>query len=702
MMPDVGTISHAIAAVAFVGLLALVVVSWERGPIGGWLVVACGATALWATAAAWAGWVEGAVPDMLMRAAEVLRTAGWLAFLLAVLSQTRVRGGSTSTWHAAAVIVVVVSVVTLATEIAGAEAVAAVLPNLGFDLGLLGRLILAVIGLLLVENLLRNARPDHRWGIKFLCFGIVGMFGYDFFMYSDAMLFHRVSADLAAARGVTNAVVVPLIAISARRNPDWSIDIFVSRRVVFHSATLIGAGLYLLLMAGVGFYLREFGGEWGAVLQAMFLFAAILMLLTVVFSGAFRARMKDVIAKNFFRYRYDYRDEWLRFIDTIASTERGVSLPLRVTEGIANIVESPEGAIWMYEDQPRFVPLASWNMTVPGDSQEADPSFVHWLEQVQEVINLEEPGPAGARGRPQVPDWLRQIRRAWLIVPLLHHDRLLGFLLLGRSRAARRVDREDYVLLTTVGRQAASYLAEQEAARALTESQQFDEFNRRFAFVLHDIKNLVSQLSLLLQNAQKHKNNPSFQEDMLETVKESVDKMNRLLVRLHQSGKETAATTKVALPVLLREVVKRSSHRNGNLSFGCDVESIAVVADEERLGAVFAHLLDNAMDAIDGRDGGRVNVLLSARGGEAVIEVEDNGPGMAPDFVRNELFRPFRTTKDGGFGIGVFESREFVHKLGGRMDVTSEPGRGTKVRIWLPATNADNDADDRRHSFDGQ
>ena len=165
-----------------------------------------------------------------------------------------------------------------------------------------------------------------------------------------------------------------------------------------------------------------------------------------------------------------------------------------------------------------------------------------------------------------MPSWLRAIQRGWLIVPLLHHERLHGFLLLGEPRAPRTVDREDYVLLTTVGRQGASYLAERASAKALAEAQQFEEFNRRFAFVLHDIKNLVSQLSLLVQNAEKHKDNPRFQKDMLDTVEESVEKMKSLLVRLHESGKEVAVNAIVVLEPLLRKVVHANAVREPKLN----------------------------------------------------------------------------------------------------------------------------------------
>ncbi len=447
---------------------------------------------------------------------------------------------------------------------------------------------------------------------------------------------------------------------------------------------MVGAGAFLLMMAGVGFYLREFGGEWGTVLQATFLFAMALLLVAVVFSSKFRAKLSAFISKPFFRYKFDYREEWLSFIMTISASERGGALANRILVGIANIVESPQGAIWVCDTSERATPLETWNLNIPQGSQDVDPSFTKFLKEKQAVINLSvlnietNPYPGLI-----VPDWLRDIRRGWLIIPLIHHDRLFGFMLLGHSRAAREVDYEDYVLLTTVGRQAASYLAEREATRTLAETQQFSEFNRRFAFVLHDIKNLVSQLSLMVQNAEKHKNNPAFQEDMLQTVKESVDKMNRLMVRLHEGGKEAAATASINLVQLLQNVVIKNPLDNDKLVFESEVNDVAVVADEERLTAVISHLIDNAVEAVDGI--GRVALRLYARGGEAVIEVKDSGIGMDEEFIRNELFRPFRTTKSGGYGIEAYESREFVQEAGGRMDVISAPGEGTTIRISLPA-----------------
>lgn len=685
---DIGLISHAMAAVAFLALLVLAAISWRRGAVGPWLLVACGTTVAWAAAVAYD---YSGVHDLgtLVSILELARTAGWVAFLTAVVAHSRASGGLSFQWRTIIGAIFALCLAMSVFELSGVGAPRGFLPAGTPDPSILARLILAIAGIMLVENLYRYTRREHRWGIKLLCLGIGSMFIYDFLMFADGLLYVHVSDDLYAARGVTSALIVPLIALSARRNPGWSIDVFVSRHAIFHTATLIGAGLYLLLMAAIGYYLREFGGEWGTVLQTAFLFGSVIFLALVVFSGTFRARLKSIISQHFFSHKYDYRDEWLRSISMFSSAETGLSLPRRVMEGIANIVESPESAIWSAEGVDQFALLESWNMSVPRGVQTGDQSFTRFLEEEQAVINLDDVAAAHqAYANVTVPQWLQDISRAWLVVPLLHHERLYGFLLLSEPRAPRSVDEEDYVLLTTVGRQAASYLAERASARALAESQQFDEFNRRFAFVLHDIKNLVSQLSLLVQNAEKHKNNPKFQEDMLETVEESVEKMNALLVRLHAGGKEVAVNAIVVLEPLLQKVVNGIAGSKEKLSFESNGSGVAVVANEDRLCAVIAHLIDNALEATG--DSGRVAIRLTARGGDAIVEVEDNGAGMDAEFVRNDLFRPFRTTKDGGFGIGAFESREFVRELGGRMDVDSEMGRGTTIRISLPAVRGAN------------
>lgn len=681
MSLEIGQLGHAAAAAAFLILFAVLAASWQRDGKGGWLFGACLSTALWAACVA----AVPLGPAWLSLAAMLLETAragAWLAFLLTLQAASLARLAEGRRSRLALPLVGLATLTVMALDLYTAHAAAS---GTGVRLSpsVFGHLGISVIGLLMVENLFRNTQPDHRWNIKYLCFGIGALFAYDLALYSDALLFHRVSPELWDARGFAAALIVPFVAISAARNRDWSVDVFVSRRVVFHSATLVGAGIYLLFMAGVGYYLREFGGAFGPVLVVVFVFAAFLLLAIVLSSGQVRARLKVWINKHFFSYRYDYREEWLRLIETMSSVGGGGPLPIRVVKAIANIADSPDGALWLRQERDRFAPAAIWNCTPDEAPFVPDPEFIRFLHEDDWILDVGEyEADPAAYGHIPVPDAMRQTPRAWLLIPLVHHERLIGCLLLGRPRAPRELNWEDFDLLKTAARQAASYLAEQEAARALAESRQFDAFNRRFAFVLHDIKNLVSQLSLMLSNAEKHRDKPAFQEDMIATVRESVEKMNRMLIRLHKGGREAAAAGAVELAPSLRRIVERAACAGRSVAFECRAEGIAVIAEEERFADVIGHVIQNALDATN--DGGEVRVRLTAGGAEALIEVEDDGAGMDPAFVRDELFRPFRSTKQGGYGIGAYESREFVREHGGHFDVASRPGEGTTVRISLP------------------
>jgi putative PEP-CTERM system histidine kinase len=681
-------ISYGTAAIAFTFLAALLLASWKRGRIGSWLVAAAALTAVWAALESWAVISDREGVALAAVLLDVLRMACWFGLLLALMAlswnPTRLRGGRDVVVPAIGLLVIA----NLALHLGVTRGAATVWGIPVAEADILARLSLAIVGLLLVENLFRNTAPEQRWNIKFLCLGVGGMFAYDFFLYSEALLYKRINPELLGARGFIHAIVMPLLAISAARNPKWSLEVFISRRAIFHSTTLISAGVYLLAMAMAGYFLRRYSGDWGGVLQAVFLFGAIIVLALVIFSGRFRAWAMLNLNKHFLTYRYDYREEWLRLIRTISTTARDGGLPQRVINAVADVVDSPDGVLWLREPGGRFVLGGNWNTSSwklePGSSP-ADPGFAALLEERQWIVNLNElTSDASRYPGLVVPEWITKPERAWLIVPLLHHEWLLGVLVLGRPRVARDLNWEDYDLLKTIGRQAASYLAEHQAARALAEARQFEQFNKRFAFVLHDIKNLASQLSLITANAEKFKANPAFVDDMVVTVRETVDKMNRLMTRIHEGGREAKSHAPFELAGLLRQTVERAASKDRTVSFEDAADGMRLLADEDRFAAVVSHLIDNAIEASPAHEG-RVSVRLSTEGGEAVIEVEDNGKGMEPDFIRNEMFKPFKSTKADGYGIGAYESREFVRELGGNLDVVSAPGKGTTVRIRLPA-----------------
>jgi putative PEP-CTERM system histidine kinase len=682
---ELGVAAHTLSALLFLALAVLPALSRRHTIEDIVLIAASVATAAWAGATAIA-FANHAMPTVLTQVLDVARSGGWMLLATTMLSGlSPIRKTALAYLIMASCLAVVVAYLLTGTVIDLDERrsiQAAVF---------LGRLAIALGGLVLVENVFRNTLAAERWRIKFLCLGIGGLFAYDFFLYSDSLLFRRVNLDLISARGVTTSLVMPFFVLWLRRSRVAGQQITVSRKFVSYTATMIGAGIYLLLMAGAGSYVRQVGGKWGPSLQVAFLFGTIILLFIPLFSGSFRAYLHVLIEKTFFKYRYDYREEWLRFIRTISAGAPAQSLPVRVVQATGDLIDSPEGGVWFSRDPELYALMGVWNLSrwrlneAEAAVAIADP-LVAYLERTQRIIDLDElrESPELYEGL-EIPEWLRRIERAWLIVPLMHLDRLNGFIVLGRARAPRTLKWEDYDIMRTVGRQAASYLALHEAALALAESRQFDAFNRRFAFVVHDIKNLASQLSLIVSNAAKHQHNPAFQHDMIETARRSVEKLNRLLQQIHEHQGIKTLVAPVALSPLLRRIVEARKFSGSRIDLQLYDESLAVAADEDRLGRVVENFVQNAVEALNGK--GQIEVRLFQTTDTAVVEVQDDGPGMDPEFVRDGLFQPFRTTKKSGYGIGMYEARDFVRSLGGRLDVSSELGRGTLVRMILPAVN---------------
>ncbi len=186
---------------------------------------------------------------------------------------------------------------------------------LGFGISLA----VAIFGLVLTEQCYRRTPSRSRWHVRPLILAFAAIFAYDVILYSDAALFRVLDDNLWAARGIAQAMTVPLFALTFERTKNWSFDVVLSRGMVAGSTALLASGAYLVLVATGGFYLRYFGGSWGKALEVALLFAALLLLAMVSVSTTFRAKLRVIVAKNFFAYRYDYREEWLRFTQTLAA-----------------------------------------------------------------------------------------------------------------------------------------------------------------------------------------------------------------------------------------------------------------------------------------------------------------------------------------------------------------------------------------------
>ncbi|MGZ5819176.1 MAG: XrtA/PEP-CTERM system histidine kinase PrsK, partial [Burkholderiaceae bacterium] len=425
MFTNIAALSYSIAALAFLALSILLLTSWRGRAHGNTLAIVSMITCAWAATVAYEA-LLGHPVSVSTNILEVLRNASWSLFLLILLGHfEQPKPFAIGRIPRPALAIVVFYVVLLLATVSGYWDIE--LPFvLRFMTSIVGRIGLAVMGMLLVEQLYRNTPAKERWSIKFACFGIGGLFVYDFYLYSDALLFRQMNAEIWAARGVVDALTVPLIAISASRNPKWSLGIAVSRRVLFHSAALFGSALYLLAMAAAGYYLRFFGGSWGTLMQVAFLFGAVILLAGVLLSGAFRSKLKVFISKHFYNYNYDYREEWLRFTRTLSV--EGPDLGERVIQAVADLVESPGGALFIHKEQDSYELAAHWNMALANTSGSSDASFCHYLETKQWVIDLQEYEAEPEKyGTVIIPAWLRNVGKAWLVIPLILQGKLFGF-----------------------------------------------------------------------------------------------------------------------------------------------------------------------------------------------------------------------------------------------------------------------------------
>jgi putative PEP-CTERM system histidine kinase len=684
VLRDPAILSYGLCALAFLVFLVHLSLGWRGGAKATLLVATVAMSAAWAALNVAFVVTEAPVFWRAQALVDSLRVGGWIVFLAFVLGAER----RWLRWSAALLVLPAVAI-GLPPVGHGHEGLIAMRAPFAALLGV------AVFGLVLAEQVFRRAGEQARWSIKPLCIGLGGLFVFDLYMYADALLLGRMDADVWASRGLVQALVIPFLAVATARNRDWTIAIALSRGVVFQSATLLATGIYLLTIAAAGYYVRYFGGTWGKTIQIGFIFAALVILGWLFSSGTLRSKLRVFINKNFFSYRYDYREEWLRFTNVLSRRDPSVSAAQRSVEALANLVESPAGALWLLDDHGKYVQEARWNFPRAQVSEPAEGDFAGFLRRTGWVVNLAEHAEKPSR-YPELalPRWIGELPSAWLVIPIIVQEDLIGFGVLAKPRTAVEVNWEVRDLLKTAARQAGSFLAQLRASEALLEARKFEAFNKMTAFVVHDLKNLVAQLSLLLKNAERHGQDPRFQSDMLSTVRHVSERMQRLLLQLSAGARGEESVRPVNLARLAERVARTKSDPRTNLSVHAP-EPVFTLGQEPKLERVVGHLMQNAIDAT--REHGEVRIRVFAEEQRAVVEVKDTGCGMSEEFVRERLFRPFETTKPTGMGIGAFETAQLAKEMGGTIEADSRPGAGTLIRLILPSH-----AEEQRHKQTAQ
>lgn len=671
---------HLLGAIA-AATVAAWLLSRRRGFGDAWpaLVLGLSLTAAWCLVAAVLG--DGGLPSAV---AEAMRNLAWLVVTHRLFA-TDGRHASLAPIRPVLAVLAMVELLQVGIDaLVAPAAMNGAMAQVAFVVVVPLRLLVTVGALVLVHNLYAGASKQSRPVLLWPAAGLAVLWTVDLNFYTIAYLTDGWPAEIAALRGASALALAGLLAIGVGQD-GAALRFRPSRAVTFQTFSLLVIGIYLAAMVGVVRWLSFAGGDYARLFGLGFLIVASACAILFLPSRRLRGWLKVTLAKHLFKHRYDYREEWLRFTRTIGKS--GADAPPlgeRVVQAIADIAECPAGLLLAPDDHGEMTLAARWHWPqaeVPAVALR--PAGVAFFEREGFIVHMDNlRAGRDARGEGEaVPDWLRHEQRAWALVPLIHYERLVGLVVLARPQAARQLDWEDFDLLRVVGQQVASYLAENAGQEALAEASRFDDFHRRIAFVMHDIKNLASQLSLLARNAERHADKPAFRDDMLVTLRNSADKLNGLLARLSRYGNGAIDKVgEVAPGEVAQAVVER--FRGGHPVVLGDCLDKPVMANREALEQVLAHLVQNAVDA--SAPNRPVCLSVTADGVNARFDVIDSGAGMSPEFVRTRLFKPFVSSKPGGFGIGAFEARELVLAMRGRLEVESREGLGSRFTIRLP------------------
>ena len=547
-------------------------------------------------------------------------------------------------------------------------------------------ILLSVLCLLTLEQLYRNMGQERL--MRLIWIALSFNFLFDAFLFSQNLVVLSLSSKLWQVRASISLVTFTFMTISVLTMQSGSssrANLAFSQPAIFYTTSLSVAGFILILLSVGGYYVRLHDTSWAAIFYSTVSTIGIVSIAVLFSSDRVRRRLNVFLNKHLFNYKYDYRSEWLKLIRLLSQTSEHEGYSMRALSASADLFRCDNGVLWQKRGDI-FTPTATLSSSNTADVEDEplDSEFARILKSGW-IFSPNSVDAEMSRNNDSLPSWLAQMSDSWLIFPLLIEEDISGFIVLSQPRDTEMPNWEDLDLAKTVGRQIANHISRHEQSELLAQARQFETFNKLSAFVMHDLKNLIAQQSLVVKNAEKHKDNPAFVDDAINTIKNSVDRMNNLLRKLRQN--EPEETKVLQVKELLIEAVRRCQKTLPAPTLLKIDDNVHVKADFDSLVMVFTHIIHNAQDATPA--GGFIDIYLESSPNKTLICIEDNGEGMTEEFIRTKLFQPFESTKSGkGMGVGVYQAREYVENLGGEVSVESTPNEGTKFTLSIPIAQA--------------
>lgn len=548
--------------------------------------------------------------------------------------------------------------------------------------------VLALQALVLLEVVYRQA-DEQKWAFKPLVLYLGALSLFDFVTYANATMVDQLSWNFFAARGYIYVALMPFLVLAIRRIQHWGIDIFVSREVVLHSTLLMVAGVYLMVMALFGYIVKYLGGNWGLPVQLALFVVSLVLLMSLFMSHQFRNTIKVFITKHFYANQYDYRVEWVKLTKRLGQSGQSLSdvYQSALDAYLAGVGYAQGCLIKIHNDKPTIVALTEGEREVNEHHFLVSlPPLIEFCKNKHWVIDFDE-----LKVKPDLYDALQnrtEFMRGFeyqLAIPMYQHEQLWGMVFmraLEPDAKALNWELRDY--LSALTDQIANFIFHAESSKALAENAQFAAFNRMSAFVVHDLKNVLAQINLILSNAEQHKDNPEFIDDTFETLTYTQERMDKMLKQLTNKKIETKQrTASTDIVALIASLIDTKCRAQSPVPSFTATQAIEIKIDAEKFSNVMYHLISNAQQATD--DHGNVEVSVQVEEQQVLIRIVDDGIGMSADFIKYRLFTPFDTTKgNAGMGIGAYDAKQFVEESGGTIEVRSEEGKGTQFIVRLP------------------
>jgi putative PEP-CTERM system histidine kinase len=530
-----------------------------------------------------------------------------------------------------------------------------------------------------LETTLRSSTGTDRRMIKYAILGAGSSVAINIFYYSHALLYHSINMYLLPVRTGIILISVLLIGISLVRHKAMDIELAVSRKVLYRSLSLIIVGTYLLGLGLVGKWMQYFGPKVGNNITTFLGFAGAIVILVVIFSERLRRKTIVILNKNFFKQKYDYREQWLKFTQLISLKHSFDELPGAIAKGFKDAIGARDASIWLKEngDGEYHCVMAVYPARV-----EAKPNreLVEFLEDMKWILDVRA---AQCKDIASLSEVFIKETRASLIVPLLNIDNLIGFIIVEDGLADAEYNFEDYDLLKTLSSQATSAILNARLSDELAEAKEMEAMGKLSSFILHDLKNATSMLSLIVQNAEEHIDNPEFQRDAIKAISNTSSKIEAIIGKLKTFPRKSSPDLEYSDLGYSAELVVRQLSLNGNAGISFKkLQPVKTMFDREEITKVIINLIINAFDATNNH--GKVEVVVGKENNMGFIKVSDNGCGMSSEFIEKRLFMPFQTTKKKGLGIGLYQCKGIVEAHSGKLKVVSREGRGSDFILYLP------------------